>query len=316
MTSLASLRGMVARNWTLKLSALGIAVLLWFSVRFETRNQQEISSVAVRVDLTDPTWTLADGANPERVAVRFRGPALDLLRLSSDRPVVVVPISEVGSADTTLVLQPGWVRFGERPGVTVEAITPGTLTLRFEPVQRVVLAPALRYSGELPDDLALAAPPEATVREFRVAGPRSLMADLDSIPIVPVDLGEVRQSGAVPARVDTARISRVDVQPTALEISFQVEAREERTFQLPAPPFPSPPGIEGIEGYPDSVTVTVSGAASLVRDLAPGALTVVAELPDDLDPDEDVFEVSFRLEGLPTLLRGRVEPVQVRREEP
>jgi hypothetical protein len=316
MTSLASLRGMVARNWTLKLSALGIAVLLWFSVRFEARNQQEISSVAVRVDLTDPAWTLADGSSPPRVAVRFRGPALDLLRLSSDRPVIVIPISELNRPDTTIVLQSGWVRFGERPGVTVEAITPGTVTLRFEPVQRLVLAPALRFSGELPEDLAFAAPPVPTVREFRVAGPRSLTEGLDSIPVVPVDLGEVRQSGAVPARVDTARISRVEVQPTAFEISFQVEAREERTFQLPAPPFPEPPGIEGIEGYPDSVTVTISGAASLVRELTPGALTVVAELPDDLDPDDEVFEVSFRLEGLPTLLRGRVEPVQVRREEP
>ncbi|TVP43780.1 MAG: hypothetical protein EA350_13135 [Gemmatimonadales bacterium] len=307
---------MVARNWTLKLSALGIAVLLWFSVRFEARNQQEISSVAVRVDLTDPSWTLADGAVPERVAVRFRGPALELLRLSSDRPVIVVPMSEVTSSDTTLVLQAGWVRFGDRPGVTVEAITPGTMTLRFEPLQRVVLAPALQFSGELPEDLAFVAPPVPTVREFRVAGPRSLTAGLDSIPIMPVNLGEVRQSGAVPVRVDTARISGVDVQPTALEVSFQVEAREERTFQLPAPPFPTPPGIEGIEDYPDSVTVTVSGAASLVRDLAPGALVVVPELPDDLEPDVDVFEVSFRLEGLPTLLRGRVEPVQVRREEP
>ncbi|CAN5732643.1 hypothetical protein BH23GEM11_BH23GEM11_00730 [soil metagenome] len=316
MTSLASLRGMVARNWTLKLSALGIAVLLWFSVRFEARNQQEISSVAVRVDLTDPAWVLADGSNPERVAVRFRGPALDLLRLSSDRPVVVIPIAEVGSSDTTLVLQTGWVRFGERPGVIVEAITPGTLNLRFEPLQRVVLAPALRFSGELPEDLAFSGLPEPTIREFRVAGPRSLTSGLDSIPMEPVDLGEVRQSGVIPARVDTARISGIEVQPTALEVSIQVEAREELTFQLPAPPFPSPPGNEGIEGYPDSVTVTVSGAASLVRDLATGALRLVAELPADLDPDADEFEVSFRLEGLPTLLRGRVDPVHVRREEP
>jgi hypothetical protein len=316
MSSLAAIRRVLAREWTLKLSALGIAILLWFAVRFEARNQQEISSVAVRLDLSDPAWVVAEGSEPPSVSVRFRGPAMELLRLSSDRPVIVVPIAEVGSPDTTVVIQPGWVRFGERPGVLVEGISPGTVRLRFEPLQRLTLAPALRVTGELPGDLALAAPPVPTVREFRISGPRSRMAQFDSVPLRPLDLSTVTQSGAVPILVDTAQMAGLQVQPVALELQLRVESRIDRTFRLPAPDFPDPPGREGMQGYPDSVTVTISGATSLVNALPPGSLRLVPQLPDDLEELDEGFEVSFRLEGLPALLQGRVDPVPVRREDP
>jgi hypothetical protein len=314
MVSMASIQRAFTRNWALKLSALGVAVLLWFSVRFEARNQQEITNVAVRVDLSDPEWVVASGAQPQAVSVRFRGPALELLRLSSDRPVVVIPVADVLSSDTAMVIQPGWVRFGERPGVTVEGISPGTVRMVFEPIQRIVLAPALRFTGELPDTLALAARPAPTVRELRVSGPRSRTDALDSIPLAPIDLGTITAAGPVPVRVDTARVQGVQVQPLSLEVDFRVEARENRTLELPAPP--PPEWLSGAEGYPSRVPVEVTGAASLVRALAPGSLLLVATFPDDPGPEWDEVEVSFRVQGLPSLLEARVEPVEVRREDP
>lgn len=309
---LNTVRGVMARNWTLKLSALGIALLLWFSVRFEARNQQELPSVAVRLDLTDPGWVLANGTNPGSVSVRFRGPAVELVRLSTDRPVVVVPISEVGSSDTTVVIQPGWVRFGERPGVTVEAIQPGSLRLQFEPIQRLTLPPALRFEGELPGDLALAAPPRATVGELRVSGPRSRMASLDSIPLRPVDLSAVRQSGAIPVLVDTARVRGVEVQPLALEVELRVEPRMERSLFLDAPPLPAPLEAVEVVGYPLVIPVTFQGAISLIEALSPGQVRLEAELADDVDPAaEEGIMVSFRVIGVPAWIDVRVDPVRV-----
>jgi hypothetical protein len=319
MSSLATLRALATRNWTLKLSALGIAFLLWFSVRFEARNEQELSSVAIRLDLTDPEWVLGNGVEPGSVSVRFRGPAVELVRLSADRPVVVVPVSDVGSSDTTVVIQPGWVRFGDRPGVTVEGISPGTIRLRLEPVQRSTLGPELRFTGELPADVAMVEEPRATVREFRVSGPRSRMAGLAGIPITPVDLSEVRQSGAIPVQVDTAQVPRVQVQPLALEVELRVEPRIERIFFLATPALPEPLAGAELSGYPDEVPVEVTGGVSLVEGLAPGSLRLVAILPDDLDPDPEAWgevEVRFEIQGVPPFLEARVDPVRVQREEP
>jgi hypothetical protein len=313
MVTMSAIQGAFSRNWTLKLSALGVALLLWFSIRFEVQNQQEISNVAVRVDLSDPDWALTGGADPASVAVRFRGPALELLRLSTDRPVVVVPMPDVAGSDTSLVIQPGWVRFGERPGVSVEGIAPGSIRLRFEPVQRITLPAAVRLTGELPEGLALAALPEPTVREFRVAGPRSRTEALDSIPLLPVDLGTITQPGAVPVLVDTAGLAGVQVQPIALELDFRLEAVEVRSFNVAVPELPEP--FRG-EGYPETVAVRVSGASSVVRALSGVEIRVVPELPDDLEPDWERFEVRFRVEGLPPLLEGQADPVEVRREDP
>jgi hypothetical protein len=297
----------------MKLSALGIAVLLWFSIRFEARNQQEIANVAVRVDLTDPEWAVAGGSDPGTVTVRFRGPALELLRLSADRPSIVVPVTDVVGGDTTLVLQPGWVRFGERPGVSVEGISPGSVRLSFESIQRITLPAALRFTGALPEDVALVAPPVPTVREFRVSGPRSRTGVLDSIPLVALDLSSVTQSGVLPALVDTARISGVQVQPIALEIEFRVEPRVAREVSVPAPLLPE--AYRG-EGYPEALIVHLDGARSLVEGVNPAALRILLELVEDLDPEWERHEVGFRVEGLPALVRARIDPVEVLREEP
>ena len=252
------------------------------------------------------------GFDPARLSGALDRQVLD--RVASDRPVVVVPVADVLNPDTAMVIQPGWVRFGERPGVTVEGISPATVRVAFEPIQRVVLAPALRFTGELPDTLALAARPAPSVRELRVSGPRSRTDVLDSIPLTPIDLGAIAASGPVPARVDTARVQGVQVQPLSLEVDFRVEARENRTLELPSPP--PPEWLAGAEGYPSRVAVEVTGAASLVRALAPGSLLLVATFPDDPGPDWESVEVSFRVQGLPSLLEARVEPVEVRREDP
>jgi YbbR domain-containing protein len=313
LVSVAGIQRAFTRNWTLKVSALGVAVLLWFSVRFEARNQQEISNVAVRVDLSDPDWVVGAGAEPQSVAVRFRGPALELLRLSSDRPVVVVPVTDVTGSDSTFVIQPGWVRFGERPGVVVEGINPASVTFRFEPVARVTLPGALGLTGELPEGLALAAAPRPSVNDFRVSGPRNLTAGLDSIPLGPVALGGITQSGSVPVLVDTARVSGVQVQPIALDVDFQVGPRVERQVEVAVPPLPE--AYRG-EGFPDRLTLTLSGAASLVEAVDPGALTLVLELPDTLDPDWERYEVGILVEGLSPLLAVQIDPIEVRREDP
>jgi len=47
------LSGFFSRNWTLKLSAFGIALLLWVAVRAEAPNRQELTGVPVRVELAD-----------------------------------------------------------------------------------------------------------------------------------------------------------------------------------------------------------------------------------------------------------------------
>jgi YbbR domain-containing protein len=302
------IKGAFTRNWTLKVAALGIALMLWLTVRFEAPTQQEIRNVAVRVDLSDPGWTLLDTSEPSGVTVRFRGPWGELARIAAERPTIVIPLGQVLSGDTAVVLQASWVRFGDRPGVVVEGLNPGVVRLRLEPVQRITLPPAVRLIGFLPDSLALAQLPVPSVTELRIFGPRSRTLELDSIPLLPVDLSRVTASGAVPVMVDTARVSGVQVQPISFELEFRVETRVERRF-TEVPVIVSDPllGLE-IEGLPRYIPVRISGANSVLGRLDPSALRLVVDLnPNALPAPGLSFEVTPRLEGVPALLTGLVE---------
>jgi len=123
----------LARNWRLKLAALGISVLLWSIVKAEEVVSVYITGVPVRVDLRDPAWTLA--ATPARVSVAVTGPVRDIIRLTMERPRVVVPVEEVHESVVVMPLRTSWLRLpGEGGRTSVEDFVPSTIRLVFSPV--------------------------------------------------------------------------------------------------------------------------------------------------------------------------------------
>lgn len=296
-----------AQNLTLKVSAFGIALLLWVSVRVEAPNRAELPGVPVRVDLADPNWALLGDPNPASVVVRFGGPSGELLRLSADRPSLVIPMDQVLSGDTTLVLRNQWVRIQDRPGVIVESIQPSTIRLTFEPIQRAGIPPAIRFTGDLPDGLALAALPLAEPGEIRVTGPRSRIAEMDSILLRPLDLSLVTASGPVPVAVDTTDTAGLLLQPVLVQLQVEVEERvEEMVSGIPVV-LPDGIAIEGLLITPSSLAALLIGARSLVEGVDPSTIRAVVEVEESQLPgpgEEETFRVI--LEGLPPLLRGEL----------
>jgi len=303
------LSGFFTRNWTLKLSALGLALLLWISVRVEAPNRQELSGVPVRVDLADPGWALTDPPMPATVQVRFGGPSRELFRMAVDRPSLVIPMDQVANGDTTVVLRNQWVRVQDRPGVVVESIQPSTVRLILEPIERVALPPALRFRGELPQGLAFAAPPVASPADIRVSGPRSRIAALDSVPLAPVDLSTLRSSGAVSARVATEGFEGLQLQPLTVELEFRVEDRVERMVSGVPISLPENAPLEGMEILPATAAIRLSGARSLLERVDPTGLRLVVDLDGREWPEPgDEADFPLRLEGIPELVQGVPEP--------
>ena len=147
--------GLFLQNWTLKLAAFGVALLLWVAVRAEVPNRQEMPGIPVSVVVSDPGWELVEEPNPATVTVRFGGPSRELLRMALDRPSLVVPLDGVLSGDTVVLLRNAWVGVQQWPGVIAEDIQPSSVRISLETVESVDLPPALRFQGELPDHLAL-----------------------------------------------------------------------------------------------------------------------------------------------------------------
>ena len=316
---------LVSRNWTLKLSALGLALLLWISVRVETPDRHDLPEIPVRVELTDPDWVLAGGPNPGSVSVRFNGPARELIRMAMDRPNVVIPVSQVHREDTTVALQSQWVRVQDRPGVVVEEIQPASIQLAFEAIQRITLPLTVRTTGTLPEGLALAGTPVLDPGEIRVSGRASQLAPLDSVPLQVVDLGEVASSDPRVIEVDTTGLSGVTFTPASASVSFRVEDEVERVVS--GIPVTLPPLLSGAgwSPAPSTVTVTLTGARSLVDAVDAAALLAVVQGEPPPSPEPDTLEVdpelqeeqrgewtaALALQGLPSGVEGALLPDSV-----
>lgn len=315
-----ALPGVFTRNWTIKVSAFGIALLLWLAVRFEAPDAQAVEGVPVRVDLVDPQWALVQDPTPAGVTVRFRGPSRELLRMMVDRPAVVIPMDEVGSPDTTVVLQRHWVRLQDRPGVTVEEIQPTTVRLALEPIHRAELPPALRFEGELAEQLALADRPSVTPAQLRAFGPESRMAGLDSVPMLPLDLTGIEATGVHIVQVDSAALAGVQVQPMQAEVEVRVADRVERLVGGIPITLELDDWEEFYEVVPEDGSILVRGARDRVDAVDATTLQLVATVEDDDLPQEPGDEVTgtLRVVGPPEFVTAEPEldEVTIRRREP
>jgi hypothetical protein len=283
------------------------------AVRIEVPSIQDIPGVRVRVDLSDPRWALLEVASPPSVTVRFAGPYRELIRVSMDLPTITIPLDAVSSADTVVVLSSSWISVQGRPGLEIEGIQPSTVRIRLEPIERRGFPPALRFEGSLPDALALARAPVADPVEIRVSGPRSRLEAFDSVPIVPIDLSAITESGAIPARVDSAALAGLTAQPLDIRILFQLE--EKITGSLNDVPLLLPGTLQGEGSFLprfSAATVILQGARSAIDGVDPSLLWFVVDtsgvtLPG---PGEEA-EFPLRVQGLPAFVSGEARPETV-----
>jgi YbbR domain-containing protein len=290
----------------LKVAAFGVGLLLWVAVRAEAPNSQAVPGVPVRVDVTDPSWALVQDPMPSTVTVRFGGPSGELIRMGWDRPAVVIPLDEVVTGDTVVLLRTSWVQVQDRQGVTVENIEPSSVRLSLEAVERATLAPAIQILGELGDDLALSADPWADPAEIRVIGPRSRVEALRSVPLLPLDLTGISASGRVTVAVDTASHPGLQFQPSMVQIQVEVADRVESVVS--GVPVVLPPALRAnraLQVRPGTESVLLQGARPLMERLDRSALELVVQLdPEEVPPVGTEDEFPLAVTGLPALVIG------------
>jgi YbbR domain-containing protein len=311
----AFLPRVVAHNWRLKLSALGLSVFLWALVQTEPRNA-ETFSVPVTVEVSDTAWAASGTPEPSTVELRLSGPAREIIRLARQGTRIRVPIRSIGSSDTTVTLRRDWVGLGDGTRLTVESLSPSAVQIAFEPAVSRAVPLAIRTTGELPSHLALATAVGVNTPVVRLRGPASRLEGLDSVRLRPLDLSKVSTSGVFEVPVDTAGLSGVRITPMSATLGLRVEEEVERVL-TGIPVVAQSDGAEAaIVVSPLAVDVTIRGARTLVTALDPMDLRawVAPELVRGMTPGED-RRVPVRVEGVPELVTYRLDPelVTVRR---
>ena len=294
-------RSVRIRDWRLKLAALGLSVFLWALVQTEPRTSSEsFQRVPVRVELTDTLWTLAGPPTPTEVELQLSGSSRDIIRLDREGTALSIPITQVGTPDTSVFLDRDWVELGQSTGLTVEFIAPAMIEIVFEPTMTRTLPIATRVYGDLRDNLALASSVGLAPVTARVRGSESQISELDSIRLERFDLATVEKSGVFSVAVDTASLSGAYVFPDVVTMGLNVEDDIERILQGFSVQFDAERVGADVTIEPVVVQVRFSGPRSLVNTLDPSLLRVWVS-PEDLQgilPGEE-RRVPLRLEGIP-----------------
>ena len=294
-------RSVRIRDWRLKLAALGLSVFLWALVQTEPRTSSEsFQRVPVRVELTDTLWTLAGPPTPTEVELQLSGSSRDIIRLDREGTALSIPITQVGTPDTSVFLDRDWVELGQSTGLNVEFISPAMIEIVFEPTMTRTLPIATRVYGDLRDNLALASSVGLAPVTARVRGSESQISELDSIRLERFDLATVEKSGVFSVAVDTASLSGASVFPDVVTMGLNVEDDIERILQGFSVQFDAERVGADVTIEPVVVQVRFSGPRSLVNTLDPSLLRVWVS-PEDLEgilPGEE-RRVPLRLEGIP-----------------
>jgi hypothetical protein len=306
----------LVHNWRLKLAALGLSVLLWALVQTEPRNAETFSAIPVEVELADTAWALAGPPQPPTVELRLSGPTGEIIRLAREGTAVRVPIREVGSTDTLVALRRDWVELGDGRSISVESMNPPSVHISFESAVSRAVPLALQVKGALPERLALASPIGLNPQLVRVRGPASRVEGLDSIPLEPLDLSRVNASGVFEVAVDTTGLGGGRVTPPTATVGVRIEEKVERVLSGVPVLLQAASGDPTLSVDPDTISVTLRGARTLVDAVDPADLGawVTSELVKGMAAGEE-RRVPVRVEGVPSLVSAQpvVGAVTVRR---
>jgi hypothetical protein len=303
-------------NWRLKLAALGLSVLLWALVQTEPRNAETFSAIPVDVELADTAWALAGPPRPPTVELRLSGPTGEIVRLAREGTAVRIPIREVGSNDTLVTLRHDWVELGNDRSISVESVTPSSVHISFESAVSRAVPITLQVKGALPERLALASPIGLNPQLVRVRGPASRIEGLDSIPLEPLDLSRVHTSGVFVVAVDTTGLGGSRITPPTATLGVRVEDKVERVLSGVPVLLQAANGDPTLSVAPDTISVTLRGARTLVNAVDPTDLGawVTADLVKGMVRGEE-RRVPVRIEGVPDLVSAQpaIDMVTVRR---
>ncbi len=256
-------RGILLENWPYKLAALVLAILLWFNVAAERRQEHAVSTRLV-LQVQDPGWVITRA--PDRVSTTFQGQGSDIFSLPINPPVIRRVIDSVTGPDMTVDLSPAMVNFDKDLKVDPVSIHPSQIEVHLERKLSVRLPVTPRVTATAASGFAVVRPIRVQPESVTVQGARSAVSALDSIPTEGVEMDDLGQSVTRELKLEPPTgIPGLDVQPGSVLATVEVDSLVEGSFTVPLAV--TGPAADRGRAERDSVAVVVRGPRQAVRAL-------------------------------------------------
>jgi len=144
-------RKLFLEDWSLKLLALAITVVLWLAVTGQNK------PVTLRVSGVQLNFLRPDGLEmsnepPGRVEVILTGSPDKLDRIGPRDLVATVDLSDQKAGERIVRLSLDRVKMDLREDVKIEGFHPSTIPIRLEPIIEVPMDVEVKFEGKLPED--------------------------------------------------------------------------------------------------------------------------------------------------------------------
>lgn len=265
--SMSSFRAWFRNNRGLKIVALLLAVILWYAIREAISSEAMIKNVRLNV-VTEDGWAVLDQSVPD-VDVLFRGSEEDLRYLNRDQIEVKVNMRGRRSREGTVVvtLSPDLVK--APTGARAMRVDPNEITLSLDREDDKEVPVKAEVMGTPPEDYEVSKV-LCTPATVVVHGPRQRLATVDAVRTDPIDLeGRLRSftlnRSIVPLGVSwSARVepATVDVRVSIVQRTARTEIENVRVSALV-----KPNSRDGVQFWPPTVRVTLSGKTDLIGNL-------------------------------------------------
>lgn len=221
----ARIKDLLLHNLGLKLASLLLALLLYAHV---VTDQQRESRLTIPLALTGLPDSLAvSGHVPSRVTVDVRGKWKDLIRLGLIGRQLTVDLAGVSPGRFQKSISADDVRERAIPAELAKAvdvtdvIEPRTVDVLVEAKRRRSVPLVARLVGTPADGYELVGDPEVEPDSAMVAGPQSVVQNLDTLRTLPVDIAGERERIQRQVQLDTGA-SPIVVQPRRVLVTLRI----------------------------------------------------------------------------------------------
>lgn len=276
-------------DWSLKLLALAITVVLWLAVTGQ--NKPVTIRTGVQLNFIVPENLVISSDPPRTVDLLLTGSRHKFDQLTN--LVGTVDITENRPGERVVRLSETTVKIDQLPeGVRIEAFQPSSLAIRLEPRVERELDVEVRLSGE-PMDGYEVYEVRVTRNRVRIRGPASHVNDIQKASTETIWVDRRRETFTVPKVAIDISDQKIDLLDPIVDVTVEIGVRRvEKSFEVE---IHSPAGLEV---QPQTTTVTVYGPETDVAQLQVENMRVVVDFSSN-------GEVTTKLE-LPPEIRDRL----------
>jgi len=280
------IQSLLFSNFYLKILSVIIAILLWFFVIGESKNEMGIDAPLEFKGIPQDI-TIVNNI-PTTIHVRLKGSSTLLRPLTEKNPLFNIDLSNVKLGKNVILLEKKDLK-NIPLGVEVIDISPVTITLILDKIIEKRLPVAVKTSGTLPRGYQLA---ETKVMPATVLakGTRSYLQEIDKISTNPIDLNTIKDQTTreVTLSFDPKRLKFIDPLTVKIFISISEERTQRSIKGIRINFINKPPGIKRISYSNYFVDLLVNSPQRMLVDEIRQDTRVVVDLADlDTFPQEN-----------------------------